>query len=145
MSEHTSPDGRYRRYLLGLGFLYLSILGWSRLRQGIVAWDLLREVGITPGPLYLVLGGLAWGVLGLAGAVFVLLRRPWSGRAAFAAALAFALSYWLDFLILTSAAEMMVNWPFALGMTAGGLLYAAWVTRPLRVVGRDDGEERAGD
>jgi hypothetical protein len=132
LSEHTSPEGRYRRYLLVLGFVYLSILGWSRLRQALLAWDLLREVGVSPGPWYLVAGGFVWGVLGLAAAVFVLMRRPWSGRAAFAAALALALSYWLDFLIFTSAAEMMVNWPFSLGVTAGGLLYAAWVTRPLR-------------
>ncbi len=131
MNQTTLYRSRWRRLFLAAGFLYLALLGWSRLQQSLLDWDLLRQLGVHPGPLYLAAGGAAWGVLGLVAAVCCFVPRGWAGRAALAAGLLLAASYWADFLIFTRAAEMMANWPFALGVTLAGLLYCVWALNPL--------------
>jgi hypothetical protein len=118
--------GKWRRVLLAAGFLYLTILGWSRMQQALLDWDLLVSLGARPGPLYLAASGAAWGVLGLAAVALVFIPRDLARLAIFFAALAMALWHWADFLFLTRAAEMMGNWPFSLAMTVLGLLYCAW-------------------
>ena len=122
----TSTRLRWRRVLLAAAFLYLAILGVSRLQQSLLDWDILQSLGMRPGPLYAAISGGVWGILGLAAAVLAFTRAAWAAPVIFAAALAFAVSYWFDFLFLTRAAEMMVNWPFALGLTIVGLLYCVW-------------------
>jgi hypothetical protein len=117
---------RWRRFILAAGFLYLALLGWSRLQQSLLDWDLLQQLGARPGPLYLAAAGAMWGVLGLAAALLTYLPHRWAARSVLGAALLFAASYWADFLIFTRAAEMMANWPFALGVTLLSLLYCAW-------------------
>jgi len=122
----SSTRLRWRRVLLAAAFLYLAILGFSRLQQSLLDWDILQSLGMRPGPLYAAISGGVWGVLGLAAAVLAFIRTAWAGPVVFAITLVFATAYWIDFLFLTRAAEMMVNWPFALGLTIVGLLYCAW-------------------
>ena len=112
--------------MLASAFLYLAVMGFSRLQQSLLDWDILQSLGMRPGPLYAAISGGVWGVLGLGAAVLVFIRAAWAGPVVCGIALVFAASYWIDFLFLTRAAEMMVNWPFALGLTAAGLLYCAW-------------------
>ena len=122
----SSTRLRWRRVLLAAAFFYLAILGFSRLQQSLLDWDILQSLGMSPGPLYAAMSGGVWSVLGLAAAVLAFMRTAWAGPVVFAIALAFAATYWIDFLFLTRAAEMMINWPFALGLTIVGLLYCAW-------------------
>ncbi len=129
MNQSAIFRTRWRRLIQAVGFFYLALLGWSRLQQSVLDWDLLQELGVQPGPLYLAAGGAVWGVLGLAAAVLSFVPRRWASRLVFGAALVLTATYWADFLIFTRAAEMMVNWPFALGVTLVGLLYCAWVTQ----------------
>jgi len=131
-SSSTPYRGRWRRLILAVLLLYLCALGWGRLQQSLVTWDLLVQFGARPGPLYLALSGAAWGVLGLAGAALLLVRRAWAPRLLLALALVIALSYWADLLLLTRSAEALVSWPFALLLTLLGLLFTAWATGALR-------------
>lgn len=124
--------GRWRRLFLVLFFLYLAILGWSRMQQALQDWDLLVKYGATPGPLYPALSGALWGVMGLAAAALLYVRLNWARRAVFALAAVFAATYWLDFLFLSRGAEEMVNWPFALALTLLGLAYCAWTVKIYR-------------
>jgi hypothetical protein len=125
--NQTAPSrARWRRFFLAAAFLYLGLLGAARVQQSLIDWDLLLELGVRPGPLYLAVSGALWGVLGLAAALLAYVRRRWAGRTVFAIGLIFTLSYWADFLAFTRAAEMMTNWPFALGASLLGLLYCAW-------------------
>ncbi len=135
---------RWRRILLAALLLYLAVLGVSRLRLAVQDWSLLQSLGARPGPLYLAVSGGAWAAAALAAAGLTFAQAPWAGRAVFGAVLALAAGYWLDFLALTRAAEMMGNWPFALAVTLLGLLFCAWVTRPWQERGAH-GASRSGD
>lgn len=126
MNPPTPPRARWRYLILATAFLYLALMGWLRLQQALLDWNLLLEFGALPGPQYLAISGAVWGVLGLAGAVFTYVPRRWARRTALGIGLLFSASYWADFLLFTRAAEMMTNWPFALGVTLLGLLYCTW-------------------
>ena len=129
--------GGWRRLFLVLLFLYLAVLGWSRVQQALQDWDLLVKYGASPGPLYAELSGGLWGVMGLVAAVLLYVRQNWARGAVFALALSFAATYWLDFLLLTRGAEEMVNWPFALALTLLGLAYCAWTVKIYRKTSAD--------
>jgi len=128
LNPPAPPRARWRHLILATAFLYLALMGWLRLQQALVDWDLLLQFGARPGPLYLAIGGAVWGVLGLAGTVFIYTPRRWTRWAPLGIALLISASYWADFLLFTRSAEMMTNWPFALGVTLLGLLYCAWAT-----------------
>ncbi|GAP08146.1 hypothetical protein ATHL_03047, partial [Anaerolinea thermolimosa] len=59
--ELRPARGRGRRSLLGLVFLYFSLLGWLRLGLALSDASLLTSLGIHPGPGYLAAGGVLWG------------------------------------------------------------------------------------
>lgn len=91
--------------------------------------DLLTQFGAQPGPLYLILSGAAWGLLGLAAAALTFVRRLALRRVVFGLALVFVLSYWLDFFLFTHSADELITWPFSLGVTVLGLVYTAWAMK----------------
>ncbi len=128
-SAATIRLGRWRQLLLALVFLYLSVLGWSRMQQALQDWDLLVKYGATPGPLYPAISGALWGVMGLAATALLTIRPAWARRAVFVLAAAFAATYWVDFLFFSRGAEEMVNWPFALALSLLGLAYCAWTVK----------------
>src|SRR5512145_311361 len=117
--------GQWRLYLTAIPCFVLGAMGWLRFAAALREWNLLIELGARPGPLYMAIGGALWGLLGW-GAVVLLFVHPrggWDRPAVFLAVLAAAILYWIDLLLFTRPAEMLVNWPFALVTTAGGLVY----------------------
>lgn len=137
--------GRGRRSLLALVFLYLSLLGWLRMELALTDASLLSSLGIHPGPGYLAVGGLLWGVLGLAGAALMVVSPSRGGVGVRVIGLVFTLTYWADRLVFTRSAEMQVNWPFSVGMTLAGWLLLEWVVRTALERKNEDDEQRAGD
>lgn len=127
--ELRPARGRGRRGLLGLVFLYFSLLGWLRLGLALSDASLLTSLGIHPGPGYLAAGGVLWGVSGLAGAALMVRSTPWRVAAVRIIGLVFTLSYWVDRLAFTRSPDMQVNWPFSLGVTLIGWLFLEWVVR----------------
>jgi hypothetical protein len=123
---------RWARLLHLAGLLYLSLAGWARMILALRDGDLLREYQARPDPLYLVIGGAAWGLLALALAALLYVRRPWARFGVFAGGLALALSYWLDRLLFIRAAPEQANWPYALLLTllllifSASLMYLLW-------------------
>jgi hypothetical protein len=120
---------RYRsaRLLCFAGLLYLSLAGWSRMILALTDYDLLRELQVQPDPLYLVVGGAVWGLLGLAAAVLLFVRRRWARWSVFAISVFFALSYWLDRILLVRAPQAQANWLFALMFTLALLAFSGCV------------------
>jgi hypothetical protein len=116
---------RWARLLHLAGLLYLALAGWSRCILALTDFDLLAELGLTPGPLFIAVSGAAWGLLGLAAAVFLYIRRRWARVGVFLASLLFALSYWLDRIFLVQAPQAQANWPFALFLTLILLVFSA--------------------
>jgi hypothetical protein len=117
-------------WLLLVGYAILSAYGWTRLVGSITDWYWLSTVaGIRPGALYLAVTGGLWGVIGLAALVWVFLARPGYRAAGMAAALLFALTYWIDRLFVAQNGKDSNLW-FAVGFTVICLGYTALVLRP---------------
>jgi hypothetical protein len=114
---------RLARALHLLILLYLSIAGWSRMALALETRSLLEQVGAAPGPVYFAAGGALWGILGLAGAFLLFVRRPAARWTLFGLESFIALTYWLDRLVFTRAAAALANWPFALLATIFLLLF----------------------
>jgi hypothetical protein len=123
--------GRKRvSWTLLAGYAVLSAYGWIRLVASINDWYWLDTIaGIRPGPLYLVITGGLWGLIGLAALVWVFLALPRYREAGTAAALLFALTYWIDRLFITQYGKDSNLW-FAVGFTVICLGYTALVLKP---------------
>lgn len=118
---------RYQVYRLVhlAALLYFALAGWQRLSLALTSRSMLEEVGLYPGPLYLSTSGLSWCVLGLTAAGLILVSRTWAYRTVFGLSTFFALSYWLDRLVLTRSDNAHANWPFALFATLLLLAFSA--------------------
>jgi len=119
---------KFRFWVLWLGYLYICVSGWMRMVTSITDWYWLNQAGLTPGPLYLAITGAVWGLVGLAALAWLLIGWPWSRLAGTAAALVFALTYWLDRLLV---AEDPQNLVFAAGFTLILLLFVVVELKPL--------------
>lgn len=117
------PGRPFALKLLIAGLLFFSWMGWVRFQQALVNWTWLQSLPIAPSPLYLAASGAVWGLLGLVAGLGLWLRRGWSIGLARIAATWFALSYWLERLLLGRAPATQVNLPFALTLTALALFY----------------------
>lgn len=104
-------------------FLLLSILGWIRLQQAVAYWGLLEQLGAWPGPLYIAVGGILWGIAGLVPAWGLWSASRWGARAAWIAAPVFPLTYWADRLWFSPGAGPFASWPFVLAVTAAWLVF----------------------
>jgi hypothetical protein len=113
--------------VLVLGLLFFSLTGWLRLYLSIQDWQLLANLALFPGPLYLAVYGAVVGLFGAAAALSLWLRRPWAPRAVQIGTLAAAAGYWLDRLLFTQSASSWTNWPFSAGLTVVSLLFVFFV------------------
>ncbi len=118
-----------QRWVLWIGFAYLTITGWVRMVAAIVDWYWLNLTKMSPGPLYLAISGGLWGLVGLVALFWIVLRRPAYRLVGAAAALFFALTYWIDRLFISTSPSG--NTPFAILLTFFLLLYVFLVLRPL--------------
>ena len=104
-------------WLLALGLLAISLIGWLRLLLVINAWEFIRQSGAQPGPAYQAILGAAWALGGLICAAGLLLRRRWAPLATRGVVLGLVVWYWVDLLALTRATDVVDNWPYMLGVT----------------------------
>jgi hypothetical protein len=126
--------------ILALGVLIITIINLTRLVLSILNWDFLVSwPGVSP--LYMILTGLIWTVIGSLLLWGLWKARKWAPRLMQAVALTYALYYWLDHVFLrdhpVSSAEgaqrvlLPVNWQFAAGATIICLAFTAWtLNRP---------------
>jgi hypothetical protein len=122
-----------RPFLVTLvAILVLTITGLHlvRLIQTLSWWDFLSNLP-SISPVYLALTGLFWTLAGLP--IFLGLWLGWPGvpKAARLLAVAYALYVWLDRLLVAEVENVMVNLPFAAGLTALLLFIVFWTfSRP---------------
>ena len=123
LKKTRQPGRSFLLIVLVLGFLFFSLTGWLRLYLAVNDWQLLRSLGIFPGPLYLAIYGTIAGLFGAAAAVNLWLRQPWAPGVARFGTLVAAAWYWLDRLLFTQSASSWTNWPFSVGLTVVCLLF----------------------
>jgi hypothetical protein len=98
--------------ILSLAVLVFSTTQAARALNGAAMWDFLMDVQLTVSPLYLVLTGLLWAVLGLRVAWWL-----WHGRILARAglqvlAISYTLYYWIEQFLLMTSPLRRTNWPF---------------------------------
>lgn len=113
--------------VLAVAFFLLAVMGWLRFEQALQNWNLLVELGAWPGPFYIAVTGIAWGLVGLVPFFGLLRRKSWAPAAARLAAFFFVLTYWVDKLWIDRSSTRLSNWPFALGASLIWLGYTHWV------------------
>lgn len=106
-----------RRSSFWLNFLAVCLLagslsGWLRGIQGISSWGQLTQLGIRPGPLYLVVTGMLVGVLGLTAAVGVWTRSRWAPATCKLLVISWLVWIWIDRLQIAVSPTASSNWPF---------------------------------
>jgi hypothetical protein len=117
------PGRTIELWLLALGLLAVSLIGWLRLQLVISSWDFLSQNGIAPGPIYQAVLGSVWGAGGLVCATGLLLRQRWAPAVTRITVLVLVGWYWFDYAALTRAPDAADNWPYMLGLSLLCTLY----------------------
>ena len=109
----------------------MASLNWLQLIAGLGEWAYLESIAPTLPLPYLAISGLIWGILGAFLVWGLFLGRSWAPRLMQIAAPVYAISYWLDRLLIADTSAIATRWPFALGLTILLLGYIYWVlSRP---------------
>lgn len=98
--------------VLALGLVVFSILGWMRFSQGISEENMLATITAAPLPIYWLITGAIWGLIGIVSAVFLWLRYTWSLWLIGVGTGLFTLWFWLDKALIQSNPDRWSNWLF---------------------------------
>lgn len=113
--------------LLGLGVLTIAMLHLLRMILTQMQYEFLaRLLPITP--LYLILSGAAWSVVGILLFVGLFFGREWAPLFTRLAALAFSASLWVERLLLANPQVQSANLGFAIGANLVLVVLVFWVT-----------------
>jgi hypothetical protein len=116
-SFYADKKDNNRPFAIKLLALYVLILAtWNGLRlvQGLIFWSILDEYKAKPGPMYIVVSGGIWFLIGLIISWGAWERKFWAGYAAVSSASFYGIWYWSDRLIFQRS---HTNWPYALVAT----------------------------
>lgn len=132
-NKQTSPPSsaiQHRPFLLRLvswTFIFIILMAWLRFFGAIANSSFITSLGMKPElPIYLMLCGFIWGLIGLPAVWGLWRRRPWAPKAVWATAIFYALSYWLERIFLW---ENNQNWLFMLSVTIIWLLIIVWALK----------------
>jgi hypothetical protein len=93
----------WRRALVLLILLSISLLGWLRMVEAIHLYSYLLDIGLSIHPIYLILSGGLIGLLFLVASIFIILRRNHSIVLARISALVWGGLYLFENLILSQS------------------------------------------
>jgi hypothetical protein len=129
LKKKTAPRKRSLAvWIIYLGFAWLAFSGFVRMIDSIISWYWYTMAGIQPGPLYLAISGGLWGLCGLFALVWLWFGGARGRKAASAAAVFYAVTFWLDRLLVSRLAAS--NHTFPALLTLLGLAYILLVLRP---------------
>jgi hypothetical protein len=131
---HSTYSGRrtVRFLLLLAGLLMLSVYGWLRFQQSLALWEILIQIEIWPGPLYLAISGAAWGTMGLIAVLALFFRLTWAIQYTKVIVLLMAVWYWFDRLVLVQSEAARTNQVFMALLTILAVVYTLAVLRSLQ-------------
>jgi len=109
--------------MLSLGVLIFSSYYLARLALGLN----LPDIPLSVPQWYLPLTGAVWGGIGLATAYGLFCGYPWSLAVMRWGALAYALWFWADRLLLARSDYLGITWPAALAIMLPTILGIFWL------------------
>lgn len=112
------------------GFFLVTAAGTARMIASISNWYWLNFAGVQPGPLYLVITGGVWALIGLEALIWLWFRLPRNRVVATGLALLLAATYWLDRLLVRNPETGLQNTGFVIGLTLLGMMFVVAVLRP---------------
>jgi len=99
--------------ILCVAILFFSIFHLLRLIGAINYWSLMLELGPAVLPLYQVLSGLIWFLVGTSAMIGLWFRQVWAFWLTIFAVILFTAWYWLDRVFLAGSVDANINWIFA--------------------------------
>jgi len=96
--------------LMALGLLVFSILNWMRVGTSISSSHLVVQYASAPLPLYWIITGILWGIIGVVALVSLWLRRTWSLWLIGIGTACFTIWFWLDRAFLQVNPDRWRNW-----------------------------------
>jgi hypothetical protein len=112
--------------LIMWAFALWILLGWLRFGWALGEAELIIGLVGTGVYVYLVLAGLAWGLLGLPILWGLLRREAWAPTLLVAGAVLYPALYWIERLLLWQDPAAHRNWPFMLFLTVAWFGVVAW-------------------
>jgi len=100
--------------LLAIYALLMAFWNGLRLMQGVIFWPSFQAYNLRPAPIYIVISGGFWMIIGLIDSWGLWERKVWSWSITVIITISYGLWYWSDRLIFQ---KPHANWPFALGAT----------------------------
>lgn len=127
---HAIDNPRVKRpfsvTLLTVLVLIIACIYLIRFAETLYLWNFILSLQ-TISPLYLAFTGLIWTVIGFPLSWGLWRGHPRAPKVTHLLALAYPLYYWLDRLLVASAAEVDSNWPFASAVTILLIILIFWV------------------
>jgi hypothetical protein len=99
---------------MAVGLMVFSALCWMRVGQALIDAKLIAQFTLAPLPLYWVITGALWGILGIIALVFLWLRYTWSLWLISISAALFTTWYWVDRAFIQINPGRWSNWLFIL-------------------------------
>ena len=110
---------------IAVSVLIIAVVNLIRFIQAISQWDILTELlPIHLSPIYLVLSGLIWAVIGLILSYGLWHGKFWAPITTQIIFIVYLLYYWLDRLFLSNPISKLTNLRFAI---VSSLLLLVWV------------------
>jgi hypothetical protein len=119
------PKRPFLILLLCLVYAGLVVFGWIRVQQAVQNWSLEATLLGQFFPFYSVVSGAAWGLAGALAVAGLWMRLGWGMPAAWAAAIFYPLTFWLEKVLVLQSPTKLTNWPFEAGVTIAWLLFVA--------------------
>ena len=128
MKDVSFPRPRWL-IILALVFLLFSLMGWLRVRETLSVATLLAHTYSFPAPEFLVLIGIAWGLVGLPASAGLFFGWHWADKLAWGATAFYLATFWLDRFLLVRAVEGRANSLFLAGLSGLWVLATFLVLR----------------
>ena len=108
-----------------LALIVFKITGmqWMKCIMAIQHWETLKEVPTLVSPLYLVVKGGVWGILGLPLTLGLWKGKAWTRPGAKVVSVVFILNAWIDRLWIATPNFLKTRWLFDLGLSILGLIF----------------------
>jgi len=116
------------RILLLVLIFFFAFLGFARVRGALLSWNYLFASGVRSHPLYLVISGALWGIIGSAVFILLVIKHPLARLAILICLASLSLGYWLERFIFYVSEMKFSHWQIPLFINAALAIFVVGLT-----------------